>query len=78
MLGRHVHRVHPQGDEWIVSKDGEEAPRGNFAIRDQAIAAAERLGRSDQPARIMIDNDDGSDRRGAAVRPRPQRPIAAI
>jgi Uncharacterized protein conserved in bacteria (DUF2188) len=60
MLGRHVYRVHPQGDEWAVSKDGEEAPRGNFVSRDAAVAEALRLARSDQPARVMIDNRDGA------------------
>lgn len=60
MLGRHVYRVHLQGEEWIVSKDGEEAPRGNFTHREAAVAEALRLARSDQPARVMIDNDDGS------------------
>jgi Uncharacterized protein conserved in bacteria (DUF2188) len=60
MLGRHLYRVHPQREEWTVSKDGEEAPRGNFTDREVAVAEAVRLARSDQPARAMIDNDDGA------------------
>jgi hypothetical protein len=60
MLGHHVYRVHPDGDGWEVVKEGEEHSRGNFSDREQAIAEAMRLARSDQPAKVRIDNDDGT------------------
>ncbi|HUC09914.1 MAG TPA: DUF2188 domain-containing protein [Stellaceae bacterium] len=60
MLGHHVYRVHPEGEGWTVAKEGEEHSRGNFDSREQAVAEAMRLARSDQPAKIRIDNGDGS------------------
>ena len=60
MLGHHIYRVHPDGDEWIVTKEGEDRSRGNFDSRDQAVAEAMRLAHSDQPAKVRIDNGDGS------------------
>jgi hypothetical protein len=60
MLGHHVYRVSPQGEEWTVTKEGEDRPRAAFANREQAVAEAMRLARSDQPAKVWIDNDDGS------------------
>lgn len=60
MLGRHVYRVHLVDDAWVVTKEGEDHPRANFDRREQAIAEATRLARSDQPARITVDNGDGT------------------
>jgi hypothetical protein len=60
MLGHHVYRVHPDGEEWMVTKEGEDRSRASFEGREQAIAEAMRLARSDQPAKVRIDNDDGS------------------
>jgi Uncharacterized protein conserved in bacteria (DUF2188) len=60
MLGRHVYRVHPIEQGWIVQKDGESRLRGRFTGRDEAIAEAERLACSDEPAKIVIDNGDGT------------------
>jgi hypothetical protein len=60
MLGHHVYRVHPEGEEWAVIKEGEDCARANFDDREQAIAEAMRLARSDQPAKVRIDNGDGS------------------
>jgi hypothetical protein len=60
MLGHHVYRVHPEGEEWMVTKEGEDRSRASFADREQAVAEAVRLARSDQPAKVRIDNDDGS------------------
>jgi YD repeat-containing protein len=60
MLGRHVYRVHPDGEEWTVTRDGEDRARANFDNREQAVAEAMRLAQADQPAKIRIDNDDGS------------------
>jgi Uncharacterized protein conserved in bacteria (DUF2188) len=51
MLGRHVDRVHP---------DGEDRCRATFGRRDEAVAKAIGLARSDQPAKAGIDNGDGS------------------
>jgi hypothetical protein len=59
MLGHHVYRVHPEGEEWAVIKEGEDRARANFDDREQAIAEAMRLARSDQPAKVRIDNGDG-------------------
>jgi len=59
MLGRHVYRVHPIEQGWTVRKDGETWLRGSFTDRDEAIAEAERLARSDEPAKIVIDKGDG-------------------
>jgi hypothetical protein len=42
------------------AKEGEDRSRANFARRERAIVEAVRLARSDQPARIMIDNGEGS------------------
>jgi Uncharacterized protein conserved in bacteria (DUF2188) len=60
MLGRHVYRVTAARRRVDGQQGRRGRPRGNFPSRDQAIAAAERLARSDRPARIMIDSDDGS------------------
>jgi Uncharacterized protein conserved in bacteria (DUF2188) len=60
MLGRHVYRVHPQEQGWAVTKDGEGRPRAQFDGRDQAIAEAVRLAGTDQPARVTVDNGDGT------------------
>ena len=60
MLGHHVYRVRPDGEEWTVVKEGEDRARANFDDREQAIAEAMRLARSDQPAKVRIDNGDGS------------------
>ena len=60
MLGRHVYRVHPVDNEWIVSKEGETAPRARFAQRTQALAEACRLAETDQPSRVVVDNGAGT------------------
>lgn len=60
MLGHHVYRVSPEGDAWAVAKEGEDRPRASFGDREEAIAEALRLARSDQPAKVRIDNDDGT------------------
>jgi hypothetical protein len=60
MLGRHVYRVHATGEAWLVRKEGEEEPRGSFARREEAIAVACRLAGADLPARVTIDNGDGT------------------
>jgi hypothetical protein len=59
MLGRHVYRVSPAEQGWAVIKEGEDCPRGNFATRDEAMDEAIRLARSDQPARVTVDNGQG-------------------
>ncbi|MBV8737891.1 MAG: DUF2188 domain-containing protein [Alphaproteobacteria bacterium] len=60
MLGRHVYRVHPEGEEWTVTKEGEDRARANIANREQAVTEAVRLAQADQPAKVRVDNDDGS------------------
>ena len=60
MLGRHVYRVHSTGERWEVIKEGEEDPRAVFRQREEAIAEAFRLAGSDQPAKVTIDNGDGT------------------
>jgi hypothetical protein len=41
-------------------KEGENHPRSGFPGREQAIAEAVRLAGSDQPAKVTIDNGDGT------------------
>ena len=60
MLGHHIYRVRSYGEGWTVVKEGEDRARANFDDREQAIAEAMRLARSDQPAKVRIDNGDGS------------------
>lgn len=60
MLGRHVYRVHSTGESWQVKKEGERDPRAVFRHREEAIAEAFRLAGSDQPAKVTIDNGDGT------------------
>ncbi len=60
MSGRHVDRVHPDGEEWRVTRDGEDRCRATFGRRNEAVAKAIGLARSDQPAKAGIDNGDGS------------------
>jgi hypothetical protein len=60
VLGRHVYRVHPAEEGWTVAKEGEEQPHGEFPGREDAIAEAVRLAGSDEPAKVIIDNADGS------------------
>jgi hypothetical protein len=59
MLGRHVYRVHPTEERWIVTKEGESEPRAGFANREQALAEARRLADADQPSKVTLDNGDG-------------------
>lgn len=60
MLGRHVYRVHPTEQGWTVTKEGEDHPRAGFAGREEAIAEAVRLAGSDEPAKVTVDNGDGT------------------
>jgi len=60
MLGRHVYRVYPAGDGWIVTKEGEGHSRGEFASREEAIATAVQSAEADEPAKVMIENGDGT------------------
>jgi hypothetical protein len=60
MLGRHVYRVHRTEQDWTVTKEGEERPRSRFVSREDAIAEAVRLAGSEEPAKITIDNGDGT------------------
>ena len=60
MLGRHVYRVHPTGEGWTVTKEGEDQPRSGFLGREVAIAEAVRLAESDEPAKVTVDNGDGT------------------
>jgi hypothetical protein len=59
MLGRHVYRVHPTEERWIVTKEGEREPRAGFASREQALTEARRLADADQPSKVTLDNGDG-------------------
>jgi hypothetical protein len=59
MLGRHVYRVHAVEGRWLVTKEGEDYPRGDFAGRDDATAEACRLADADKPSRIVVDDGDG-------------------
>jgi hypothetical protein len=60
MLGRHVYRVHRTDQGWTVAKEGEDHPRADFPGAEEAIAEAVRLAEADVPAKIMIDNGDGT------------------
>jgi hypothetical protein len=60
MLGRHIYRVHRTGQAWTVTKEGEGGPRAEFRGREEAIAEAVRLAGSDEPAKVTVDNGDGS------------------
>jgi Uncharacterized protein conserved in bacteria (DUF2188) len=60
MLGRHVYRVHPTDTGWTVTKEGEEGPRALCRGREEAIAKAVRAAGSDEPAKVIVDNDDGT------------------
>jgi hypothetical protein len=60
MLGRHVYRVHPTEEGWTVMKEGEDRPRAEFPDREKAIAEAVRLAGSDEPAKVTVDNNDGT------------------
>ncbi|HEX3863930.1 MAG TPA: DUF2188 domain-containing protein [Stellaceae bacterium] len=59
MLGRHIYRVHPVDGRWTVTKEGETEPRGAFQGRDDAVAAATRLAKGEEPSRVTIDDGDG-------------------
>jgi len=43
-----------------VTKEGEDHPRSAFSGREEAIAEAVRLAGSDEPAKVAIDNGDGT------------------
>jgi Uncharacterized protein conserved in bacteria (DUF2188) len=60
MLGRHVYRVHRTEEGWIVTKEGEDRPRAGFSGREEAIAEAVRLAGLDEPAKVTVDNGDGT------------------
>jgi hypothetical protein len=59
MLGRHVYRVHPEAGRWTVTKEGETAPRAEFANREEALAEASRLADGNQPSKVTVDDGDG-------------------
>ncbi len=52
MLGRHVYRVHPVEAGWVVAKEGEDHPRGEYSERERAISDVRRAG--------TIENGDGT------------------
>jgi Uncharacterized protein conserved in bacteria (DUF2188) len=60
MLGRHAYRVHSTAQGWTVTKEGESRPRPEFSEREKAIAEAVRLAGSDEPAKVTVDNGDGT------------------
>lgn len=60
MLGRHVYRVHPIEAGWTVTKEGEDHPRARCHGREEAIAEAVRAAGSDEPAKVIVDNGDGT------------------
>jgi uncharacterized protein DUF2188 len=60
MLGRHIYRVQPDDRGWSVTKEGEARPRALFARREEALAEACRLAGTDEPARVTVDNGDGT------------------
>lgn len=60
MLGRHVYRVHPTEAGWMVAKEGEDGPRARCRGREEAIAEAVRAAGSDEPAKVIVDNGDGT------------------
>jgi hypothetical protein len=43
-----------------VTKEGEDHPRSGFPDREEAIAEAVRLAESDEPAKVTVDNGDGT------------------
>ncbi|MBV9374876.1 MAG: DUF2188 domain-containing protein [Alphaproteobacteria bacterium] len=43
-----------------MTKEGEDRPRGEFSRREEAIAEAVRLAGSDEPAKVTVDNGDGT------------------
>jgi Uncharacterized protein conserved in bacteria (DUF2188) len=60
MLGRHVYRVHATAEGWMVTKEGEDRPRARFPGREEAITEAVRLAEAEEPAKVVIDNRDGT------------------
>ena len=60
MLGRHVYRVHQADQGWTVTKEGEDHPRAECADREAAIDEAVRLAEADEPAKVTVDNGDGT------------------
>ena len=43
-----------------MTKEGEDHPRSGFPGREEAIAEAVRLAGSDEPAKVTVDNGDGT------------------
>ncbi|HKS89796.1 MAG TPA: DUF2188 domain-containing protein [Stellaceae bacterium] len=60
MLGRHVYRVQLEGARWTVRKEGEMQPLGDFALQEEAVAAAGRWAERDQPSRVVVADGDGA------------------
>ena len=44
----------------MVTKEGEDQPRASFPGREAAIAEAVRLAKCDDPAKVTVDNGDGT------------------
>jgi hypothetical protein len=44
----------------MVTKEGEDQPRASFPGREAAIAEAVRLAECDEPAKVIVDNGDGT------------------
>jgi len=60
MLGRHVYRVHRVETGWVVVKEGEEHPRGEYSERQQAISDAVRFAEANEPAKVTIETGNGT------------------
>lgn len=64
MLGRHVYRVTPasrtEEGAWVVRKDGEAEPFGQSSTKDEAVELACRLAAQDEPAKVTVENADGT------------------
>ena len=64
MLGRHVYRVTPasrsEDGAWVVRKEGEADPFGRSASKAEAVELACRLAAQDEPAKVTVENLDGT------------------
>jgi hypothetical protein len=57
-MARKVYRVLPDGDNWVVKKDG--VVLSNHYKKDPAIDSARSLALSNQPSQVVVHRSDGT------------------
>ena len=58
-MDRAVYRVVPDGDEWVVSKDGMPIPLGRFERKRSAVERGRAAAEANRPSRLVVHGQNG-------------------